>query len=624
MKRIALPTNTRTLLGALAACAVLAVLGSMPAPAALASPLYPAPYVSPLLAAETEALTRQGISTERANQAIQVQSEIAQTELIPKIETALGSSYAGVWFEPTTAQLHVGIVSPAAGRTAEQVAANAHLSSQVVETPVASTWAQLSSTEARWSARLAALPGPMKVALAPQSNAVVVTLSTELAATQRSALEREASLSPVGVRISTVPPQQLEIKADRQGKCKSFTKGTAYCERPIASGVNILDPNNAACTAGPLAIGRGGEQNKTFVLTAGHCIDAKGEEWFARTPGEAKGKLGNAIEFVAGNGRIGDYGDIQVEQPGFWAQAGATPVFALTAEWKLTNDSTTSYPIRGERASEVGFTNCHEGQTTGQTCGQVKALQVKVTYDKGLKIAGLVEDKGASRDEGDSGGPWLFIESNNEVLMEGIHSGGTGTTSFYTPVQTALNALNLELLTSANEVRKGFVAKNPPVKISGVNKGVHVFESGGGGTVECESASSTANAAQSLLQTLSTTVKYAKCFGTFAFIKRPAEISQAEYLFERSGHVTVENTIVIKAAEKTCEITITPTNNKELGTVTYANVGTSPKEVEIKAEVEGFSEETKGPSEICGKSSKAGKYKGIEIAKAEVGDIEVS
>jgi hypothetical protein len=58
--------------------------------------------------------------------------------------------------------------------------------------------------------------------------------------------------------------------------------------------------------------------------------------------------------------------------------------------------------------------------------------------------------------------------------------------------------------------------------------------------------------------------------------------------------------------------------------VTYANVGTSPKEVEIKAEVEGFSEETKGPVEICGKSSKAGKYKGIEIAKAEVGNIEVS
>jgi hypothetical protein len=62
---------------------------------------------SPLLDRETEVLTRQGISTARAEQAINVQSEIARTELVSKLEAALGSTFAGVWFEPPHARSSV-------------------------------------------------------------------------------------------------------------------------------------------------------------------------------------------------------------------------------------------------------------------------------------------------------------------------------------------------------------------------------------------------------------------------------------------------------------------------------------------------------------------------------------
>jgi len=198
------------------------------------------------------------------------------------------------------------------------------------------------------------------------------------------------------------------------------------------------------------------ESNKTYVLTAGHCIEAKGEEWFAKTPAEAKNKIGTAVEFVAGNGRSGDYGDIAVEQQGFWTEETNPPVFALTAEWKLTGGSTVSYPVKGSRAPQMGFTDCHEGQTTGQSCGQIKAVNISDEYN-GLKVTGLVEDREANAEKGDSGGPWLFIESNNEVLMEGIHdasTGGVNVKADFTPLNTALNALKLELLTTRNEVRK--------------------------------------------------------------------------------------------------------------------------------------------------------------------------
>lgn len=630
MKRTAILTHKHALLGALATFALLGGLSAL-ASTAPASPQFPAPYVSPLLVAETESLTRQGISTEGAIQAIDVQSELAQTNLIAKIEAALGSAYAGVWFEPTTAQLHVGVISPAARRKVEATAAAAGLSSRVVVSPVASTWAQLLSTENSWSARLARLSEPVRLALAPQLNAVIVTLSSTLPAAQLAALEHEAAASTVSVRITAEPPQQVEPTLSRTGQCKAFVTKIAFCEKPIASGVSITAPiGGSTCTAGPLAIGKGLESNKTYVLTAGHCIAfVSGLELFlSETPAGASGVIGPATAAVAGNGQTGDYGSIEVAPPpaGFWAEPTNTPVFALTAEWKLTGGSTVSYPVKGERTPAVGLTNCHEGQTTGQSCGQIKALNMLINYEKGLKVAGLVEDKGASEDAGDSGGPWLFIESNNEVLMEGIHSGGfrgNGTKAFYTPLQTALNALKLNLLTTSNEVRKGFVAKNAPVKINGANKGLHLFETGSGGTIECETVSSNAIAGEPLMQTLNSTVKYANCFAKIGIIKAAATVSQAEYLFDIGGHVTVRNTITIKAPEK-CEITIAPTGNKELGTITYTNVGKSPKEVEVKAEVKGLSQETKGPAEICGKSSKEGKYKGIALEKAEEGDIEAA
>jgi len=257
------------------------------------------------------------------------------------------------------------------------------------------------------------------------------------------------------------PSSRFEIKPDRTGTCKTFSKSEAFCNKTIASGVQIKYIKGGICTAGPLAIGTGPEEGKRFVLTAGHCVEGTvGEAWLSKTAGGEEGKIGNGVKFVFG--KPGDYGNIAIEQPGFWSEkAKPFPVFALTAEWKLQGPSTTSYPVVGERTPAVGLTNCHEGQTTGQSCGQIKDLNQEVVYkikemekEKTVIVNGMVEDKGANSEGGDSGGPWLFIEANNSVLMEGIHSGSTGgvnVTAFYTPLKTALKALNLELLTEANE-----------------------------------------------------------------------------------------------------------------------------------------------------------------------------
>jgi streptogrisin C len=440
------------------ACVIAAItIGAAVAPASYAYTPKTSANVSTLLQRETEVLTRQGISAARASQAIDVQSEIARTEILSKIEAALGSAYAGAWFEPTSAQLHLGVTSPASRLAVEETVARAGLTGDVVATPVRSTWEQLLATEQRWNGMLASAfaRGEVKLTLSPQLNAVSVTLSSAAPATERAALEREASASNIKVYVFVVPSSQLEITQDRQGVCKTFVKGKAYCEKPITAGVTIVESAGKPCTAGPLAIGKGNESSKTYVLTAGHCLVAGGEPWFGFTPAGVKGKIGPVVKIV--NGLPGDYGDILIEQPGFWSENGNPSIYALTAEWKLT-ESTKSYPVRGERTPVVGFTNCHEGQTTGQSCGQIKAVSGVVYINiNGVKKEGLVEDKGANAEGGDSGGPWLFIESNNEVLMEGTLVGATtitNTTAYYEPLKTALEQLKLELLTTANETRR--------------------------------------------------------------------------------------------------------------------------------------------------------------------------
>jgi hypothetical protein len=449
---------------------------------------------------------RQGLSPARAQAAIAAQSEVARADLVGKAEAALGEAYGGAWFEPATALLHIGVTAAAGRRTAEAVIAETGVAAAVV-TSVHSTWTQLLATQRGWSTRLTALFArqQVKTALDPQANAVIVTLSSAVPASERAALEAAASAADVRVLIEVVPASHLSLQPSN-GTCKAFTKNEAFCSKPLASGVSIENQTKQGrCTSGPLAIGKGNESGRTYALTAGHCIaftGNTGQNWMAFTTAGVKSVIGPAISSVYGQG-FGDYADILIEQPGNWSEPGNIPVSALTAQWKATA-STTSFPVKGEQTPTVGFQDCHEGQTTGQSCGQIKALQAEVTYGEGTTVSGMVENKGANLNGGDSGGPFLFIESNNEVLMEGILSGGEngrqGAVIYFTPLQTALKAFNLELLTTANETRRGpYWYVGGSRLTSGTKqlnlqvKGAALFKSkvvGVAATIECTKASS--------------------------------------------------------------------------------------------------------------------------------------
>lgn len=439
------------------ACAVIAAaVGALLASASYAD-------VKGLFAKEVAVLTSQGISSARAMQALDVQGKVARADLPSKLQAATGSAFAGVWFEPAAAQLHIGATSPASRRTAEGVAAQAGLSANVTVTTVRSTMAELLATQRQWNRKLAGLFAreEVKTGLEPQRNAVSVTLTSSVPPSERAALEREAAAASVNVFVTVVAGARLGLAPQAKTECKKWEKFEAYCNPSITSGVAIAgtikckkvanqegpqffltekackergkvgekgewERQIPGCSAGPLAIN---SKKERVLLTAGHCISEAKELWWATNKAEKESVIGPVENFVFGGAageKKGDYGDILIEAA--W-QTGkpANPVFAVTAEWAKMNEKgeETSYPVKGERVPVVKNTNCHEGQTSGEWCGEIKMLNVTVPYEAGHIVEGLVEDAGENLngEGGDSGGPWLFIEASQEALMEGLHSG---------------------------------------------------------------------------------------------------------------------------------------------------------------------------------------------------------
>jgi streptogrisin C len=408
-----------------------------------------------LFALETAALTSQGISPAHAYQAIGVQSEIAQSGLASEIESAMSDTYGGMWFEPSTAQLHVGVTSAAGRRTVEAMAARAGLTADVTVTEVRSTWAQLLAVRAQWNRRLADLFPLHEAAtgLAPQSNALVVTLTSSVPEAERALLEHEATMETnASVSLAVMSSSQLRLLHDgTKTECNKFETGKAYCNKTLTSGVSIREDAPGNCTAGPLAISKT-NKSTTYLLTAGHCLTNPGgigSKWYAyNRAGESK-EIGPTTEFF--NETKADVGAIKVNNPGYWVESTKNPVFADTVEWGTKNPE-TSYFVAGERRPIVGNTNCHEGQTTGQSCGTITKIDLTTGGAEEF-----VEDTGAVSEPGDSGGPWLFITTkDNEALMEGVHDGRFRGNTYWEPLSGAyrvLTKLNLELLTTANEVR---------------------------------------------------------------------------------------------------------------------------------------------------------------------------
>jgi hypothetical protein len=459
------------------------------------SPLASFPALAPtsatgggsLLAKQIAVLTGQGISPTRALQAINLQTAVAATDLQSKLGEAMGNAYAGVWLEPSAAKVDIGVTSPSSRAAAERVLARTGLAARAIFTPVRATFEQLVVTQNVWNRKLAGplAHGNAAIGLEPQYNRVGVGLSSSVPAKTRKTLEHAASTSRVDVVVTVSPSRHLWITSEA-AECNNFPP--ANCEPSITAGVHIFSPSKCVntravvrggrryrsqteceerrgsgsgewerqgnlCTAGPAAIPEANRRLRV-LLTAGHCLQTSGgerENWFAYNRREATALklIGAAGRFTLGR-RNGDFGEINIEAGGWWETGNPRiPVYAVSALWKETEE--TRYPVVGDEAPVARAVSCHEGATSGGSCGEIRTLNI--TRDINIQgeeeeqeelteeaeeeaggglftVSGLVEVYEPSNATerligrgGDSGGPWLVANDFHQVTMEGTNVG---------------------------------------------------------------------------------------------------------------------------------------------------------------------------------------------------------
>ncbi len=563
-------------------------------------------YAQSSVAGQTAAAStaRGGAASDR----LEVEAEIARTDLPGRMEAALGDAFAGAWFEGTTAQLHVGVTSSEDRETVEAVAARAGLADNVTETSVQATWAQLQAAQESWSRRLADLFARTEVAtsLRPQFNALEVELGSAVPAQERSDLEQKAAGGDVTVLVTASQHRHLDIERDAQ--CGAFAEDKAFCNPTIVGGVSIQDetPKNQ-CTAGPTVFLQDHmKPTETYLLTAGHCIDKKeggegiGTKWFGWPKGSKGEKaereeIGKAVDYI--NGAEGDVGVIKVENS-YWLKAGFTPVVPGTAIW--TGAESEPNVVTTESVPTVGLEVCMSGQSSGTSCGEVK----KVELESGL-LKGLVE-VAAARKKGDSGAPWYKKLAPGTVM--GTHVGWNSGTGFavFGALESEFKELptKLQLLTESTQERHAFKfeSESVPVTLTGNNDAANVVVKTTVGTMECKKATYTGSQTEKAKVEIELTPSYSECTASGGFTatvdmnecKYRFTVTKVESFTKREGSVDIicpagkEITITVKAGEVTkCTIHVPALSN--MRTVTYTNVGAgATREITIDVNITKF------------------------------------
>jgi streptogrisin C len=426
-----------------------------------------------LVAHEEATLAREGISPARASDDLRLQGQVEEARLPLRIETALGDAYAGVWFDPAAGKFDVGVTSTASRQSVRRIAARVGLTGEVVETPVRSTWGTLIGVQEQWNKRHSTLlvSGEATSGVDPSRNAVVVTLDSAVSSHEHASLDREtaSARSNIVITDSARPTARNEPKVVT---CESpFTSSKARCEKTLTAGVRILLEAAAlkSCTAGPMLW----FWTETYMATAGHCYSNNTAKSTGRSVTTTTVKVTSEYQGTLGAKEIGnedsyywneqgDMGMTKVSATSPFVQLGATPVPAFMAEWSVK--PATPSAVAAAATPVMNATVCREGQTSGEWCGTITALNVTNSNSTHQVRTNVCTSSG------DSGGPYVFgtLTSKSPISIEGEATSSnkncpetTGVESAFQPLLSLASApgygilqtFNRQLLTANNQVR---------------------------------------------------------------------------------------------------------------------------------------------------------------------------
>ncbi|MGE9782189.1 S1 family peptidase [Janibacter sp. G368] len=231
----------------------------------------------------------------------------------------------------------------------------------------------------------------------------------------------------VEVRIAADAPKGLRDKISRMDQVTVTTADELTTQADVVPGrIMDLSPGTNCSLGYPGKTSSG----NNVLLTAGHCVE--GLPHILDANGTHIGK-GTHSRFREGYSSV-DMGlmDIDSEDVG--------------QPYVDSRGHSGYYPVEGASKNAVGSEICKAGNTTGWTCGTIKAYNRTVNYG-GTVVSGLAEAS-VCTEGGDSGGAYIGVGN----LAQGMTSGGpvgaecgynqgynAGSYSFYQPVVDAAN-----------------------------------------------------------------------------------------------------------------------------------------------------------------------------------------
>jgi len=366
----------------------LAVALAVPATASPAAPQAPS---GPKVASGMMTAMQRDLGLTPAQAKTRMAQEATARTAGTTLRKQLGQRYGGSYFDKATGKLVVGVTNAADAAAVKKAGARA--------VTVKNTEAALNSAKSKLDAARASAPKTVGAWYTDvRTNRLVVTAKRSADLTKIRQWAAKSGSSAVAIQKVAQTPRELE----------DLVGGHAWYG------------TNFRCSVGFNAEGA----DAKYMITAGHCTGEGGNAYGDQAATNEIGPMEGTIN------EQGDYGFVKVTGSG----------------WTLTPKVEGSdQNVAGSQASEVGASVCRSGSTTNWHCGEVQELNASVQYPD-VTVTGLTGTN-VCAEPGDSGGSFISADQAQGVTSGGSGDCSSGGTTYFQPINEALDAKSLKLTT---------------------------------------------------------------------------------------------------------------------------------------------------------------------------------
>ncbi|MER6142390.1 S1 family peptidase [Streptomyces sparsogenes] len=218
-----------------------------------------------------------------------------------------------------------------------------------------------------------------------------------------------------GAAVGRADLARLDRTAGRFGGAVTVERSGGTPRTLLSGGDGVYASGGVRCSVG-VNVQSG---STYYFVTAGHCTDAL-PTWYTSSGLTTPVGPTTGTSFPGDDYGVVRYANAAVPHPG---TAGTVD-------------------LTGTTTAHVGQQVCRRGATTGVRCGQVTGLNATVNYGDGSVVSGLIQTN-ICAEPGDSGGPLYAGDKVIGILSGGSGDCASGGTTYYQPIQEALNAYGL-------------------------------------------------------------------------------------------------------------------------------------------------------------------------------------